>query len=124
MTAIRVLKINFIIVFSSLLALFLLNRFFIITYTELLSILLPAIFTTVNFVLAAVSIDKSSKKPHKNVFDGFLKWMGVRMLILLFFIIISLKFLEINRNSFIFSTLIFYVYYLVIEIIFIIIKES
>jgi positive regulator of sigma E activity len=119
----RVLKISFIIVFASLLTLFLLKRFFIITYIELLSISLPAIFTTVNFVLAAVSIDKSYKKPHKNVFDNFLKWMGVRMLLLVFFVIISLKFLEINQNSLIFSTLIFYVYYLAIEIIFIIIKE-
>jgi hypothetical protein len=49
--------------------------------------------------------------------------MGFRMLILVFFVIISLKFLYINRNSFIFSTLIFYIYYLVIEIILIIKKE-
>jgi hypothetical protein len=123
MTEYKILKINFILVFTSFLALFLSNRFSIISYKELFSILLPAIFLTVNFVLAAASVEKSYKKPHKNVLNSFLKWMGIRMLILMLFIIISLKFLDINPNSFIFSTSIFYIYYLVIEVILIIIKE-
>lgn len=123
MTEYRVLKFSFVIVFASFLTLFLFNRFSIISYRELFSILLPCIFTTINFVLAAASIEKSYKKPHMNVLSSFLKWMGIRMLILVSFIIISLKFLDINKNSFIFSTLIFYIYYLTIEVIFIIIKE-
>jgi hypothetical protein len=119
----RILKISFLIVIGSFIVLLLFNLFSILSYKAFLSMLIPAIFTTLNFVIAALSIDKSYIKPNKNVLDSFLKWMGVRMLILLFFVIISLKFLYINRNSFIFSTLIFYIYYLVIEIILIIIKE-
>jgi positive regulator of sigma E activity len=119
----RILKISFLIVIGSFIVLLLFNFLSILSYKAFLSILIPAIFTTINFVIAALSIDKSYKKPNKNVLDSFLKWMGIRMLILVFFVIISLKFLYINRNSFIFSTLIFYIYHLVIEIILIIIKE-
>ena len=119
----RILKISFLIVLSAFIVLFLFNFLSILSYKAFFSILLPAIFATLNFVIAALSIDKSYKKPNKNVLDSFLKWMGFRMLILVFFVIISLKFLYINRNSFIFSTLIFYIYYLVIEIILIIKKE-
>jgi hypothetical protein len=122
MTEYKILKISFILVFTSFLALFLFNRFSILSYKELFSVFLPAIFLTVNFVLIAASVEKSYKKPGKNVLNSFLKWMGFRMLILMSFIIISLKFLDINRNIFIFSTLIFYIFYLVIEVILLIIK--
>jgi len=123
MTEDKVLKISFSIVFTSFLILFLCNRFSILPFKPLFSIFLPAIFTTFNFVLAVVSAGKSNKKPNKDQLNSFLKWMGVRMPILLIFVIISIKFLDINKNSFIFSTLIFYVYYLVIEVILLIIKE-
>lgn len=120
----KLLKISFSLVFVSLLMLFLLNRLSILTYRNLFSIYLTAVFTTINFIIAAVSVEKSYKKPHKNVLNSFLKWMGVRVVIMVLLIIISLKFLDINQNSFIFSTLIYYIYYLIIEVIYIILKES
>ena len=119
----RILKISFVVVMAFFTILFLLNHYNVISYRTIYSIFLPSIFLTINFILAVTSIEKSYRKPDKNILNSFLIWMGVRMLLLLVFVIISLKFLDINQNSFIFSTLIFYIYYLLIEVIFIIIKE-
>ena len=124
MTEKRLLKISFLLVSASFLILLILNRLFLLSYRGLFSIYLPAVFTTLNFIIASASIEKSYKKPHKNVLNSFLIWMGIRVVILIMLVLISLKFLDINQNSFIFSTLFYYIYYLIIEVIFIIIKES
>jgi hypothetical protein len=42
--------------------------------------------------------------------------MIIRLLILLSVIFISLIFLDINRNSYIFSIFIFYIFYMIIEV--------
>jgi len=120
----KLLKISFWLVFTSLFVLLILNRLSLLSYKGLYSVYLPAVFTTVNFIIVAASIEKSYKKPFKNVLNSFLLWMGIRVAILILLVIISLKFLDINQNSFIFSTLFYYIYYLIIEVIFIIIKES
>jgi hypothetical protein len=69
---------------------------------------------TVGFLLIKLSIKKSDK-----VFLTML-WGGLlfRLLISLSLVIITLKFLEINAYGFIFSIFFFYIFYLIIEILY------
>jgi len=123
MTEKKLLKISFIFIFILFLAIFLLHLYSVVSYNSLFSILTAAIFTTINFIIAVISVENSSKKEAHNALNTFLKGMIIRIGVMILLIIISLKFLDISLNSFIFSLLIFYIYYLIIEIIFIIIKE-
>ena len=82
------------------------------------SIMLPAVFTTIGFIIAVVFLHKAEKK-HSEAFIGTVfMGIGIRLIFLVVIITVSLKFLDINKNSFIFSVLIFYIYYLTIEIIY------
>ncbi len=119
----KLLKISYIFIFILFLSIFLLHNFSIISYQSLFSILIAAIFATINFVMAVLSIEISGKKHAQDALGTFMKGMLIRMAILVLLIIISIKFLDINLNSFIFSILIFYIYYLIIEVIFLLIRE-
>ena len=119
----KLLKLSFIFIFVLFLSVYLLHHFSIITYENLFSILIAAIYTTINFVIAVVSIEYIEKKSADAALGNFMKGMLVRMVVLILLIIFSFKFLDIKQNSFIFSILIFYIYYLIIEIIFILIRE-
>ncbi len=118
----KLLKLSFIFIFILFFTIFLLHHFSIISYEELYSILLASIYTTINFVIAVISIEIVEKKPGQNSLASFLKGMMIRMLVLILLIIFSLKFLDINWNNFIFSILIFYIYYLTLEIIFLVVR--
>lgn len=119
----KLLKVSFIFVFLLFLCVFLLHYYSIITYENLFSIVIAAVFTTINFVIAVVSIEYIEKKAAKDALANFMKGMLIRMVVLILMIIFSFKFLDIKQNSFIFSILIFYIYYLIIEIIFLLIRE-
>ncbi len=119
----KLLKFSFIFVFALFLAVFLLHYFSIISYENLFSILIAAIYTTVNFVIAVISIEYLEKKSPETALGNFMKGMLVRMVVLILLIIFSFKFLDIKQNSFIFSILIFYIYYLIIEIIFLLNRD-
>ncbi len=119
----KLLKLSFIFIFVLFLTVFLLHYYSIISYENLFSILIAAIFTTVNFVIAVISIEYLEKKSPESALGNFMKGMMIRMVVLILLIIFSLKFLDIKQNSFIFSILIFYIYYLFIEIIFLLIRE-
>ena len=118
----KLLKLSYIFIFILFFTIFLLHHFAIISYEELYSILLASIFTTINFVIAVISIEIAEKKSGENSLGSFLKGMMIRMLVLILLIIFSLKFLDINQNNFIFSVLIFYIYYLTLEIIFLVVR--
>ena len=119
----KLLKLSFIFIFVLFLTVFLLHYYSIITYADLFSILLAAILATINFVIAVVSIEFLEKRSVEAALGNFMKGMMVRMVVLILLIIFSFKFLDIKQNSFIFSILIFYIYYLIIEIIFLLIRE-
>ena len=119
----KLLKLSFIFIFVLFLSVYLLHHFSIITYENLFSILIAAIYTTINFVIAAVSIEYIEKKSADAALGNFMKGMLARMVVLILLIIFSFIFLDIKQNSFIFSILIFYIYYLIIEIICILIRE-
>ena len=88
----------------------------VFNYSEFLSVSLSLIITTLNFLAgflsAKISLSKNEKTFIKIVFGS----MVIRLFLLLFIILIVLIFLDINRNSFIFSIFIFYIFYLLIEV--------
>lgn len=88
----------------------------VFNYSELISVFLSLIITTLNFLAgflsARISLSKNEKTFIKIVFGS----MVIRLFLMLFIILIILIFLDINRNSFIFSIFIFYIFYLLIEV--------
>lgn len=74
------------------------------------------IFSTFNFFLGVLSIhfgfEKSDKLFLIIVFGGLV----LRLFLMFILIMIALKFLFVRINSFIFTTFIFYFYYLIVEI--------
>jgi len=88
----------------------------VFNYSEFISVFLSLIITTLNFLAgflsARISLSKNEKTFIKIVFGS----MVIRLFLMLFIILIILIFLDINRNSFIFSIFIFYIFYLLIEV--------
>ncbi len=120
----KILKVSFLFVIGLFLIIYLLRHFSVISHKDLFSVNLSAIYVTVNFVIAVISIDMMESKPLDKAFGTYVIGMAIRMVVLILLIIFSIKFLDIKRNSFIFSILIFYIYYLIIEIIFILKREN
>ncbi len=96
----------------------------LISYRNFFSIMLPAVFTTIGFIIAVIFLHKAEKKHSEDFIGIVFMGMGIRLLFLVVIITVSLIFLDINKNSFIFSVLIFYIYYLTIEIIYISIRNK
>ena len=82
------------------------------------SILFGALLAILNFAIGFLLIKLSIRKSDK-VFLTLL-WGGLlfRLLISLSLVIITLNFLEINSYGFIFSIFFFYIFYLIIEILY------
>ncbi len=80
--------------------------------------------TTVNFLLGILAVKIGIYKSDKIFITSILGGMTIRLLILLGAVFISLKFLEINHNNFIFTLLFFYIYYLSIEIFYLNFKKK
>ena len=105
--------IAILVFIATILILYLSNVF---NYSQFISVLLALIITTLNFfagyLSAKISLSKNEKTFIKIVFGS----MVIRMFLMLIIILITLVFLDINRNSFIFSIFIFYIFYLLIEV--------
>lgn len=105
------------VVFSILIIiiLFLLN---ILSGEHFKSFMLAGTITTLNAGLGAISIRSGINKPEKVFFQRLFGGMTIRFLTTLIMLVLALLFLELNRISFIFSILFFYIFYLIIEIIY------
>lgn len=119
MTSLRKLKyftLTFII-FSFLLItiLFLID---VISTDQLKSFIVAGSITTFNVALGMISIKTGINKPEKMFFQRLFGGMVVRFMLTLIMVVLALLFLELNRISFIFSILFFYIFYLTIEIIY------
>lgn len=83
---------------------------------ELLSLFYGFLFPTVNFIFGLFTIQFGFEKSDKIfliiVFGGLI----IRLFLMLALILMALKFLFVSLNSFIFTTFIFYFYYLIVEI--------
>lgn len=107
--------ILFLIIFT--LILIALSIFDFVSFKYFKSILFGEVITTFNALIGFLSIKSGIDKPEKEFFQRLLGGMVVRFLTTLVMVILALLFLELNRISFIFSILFFYILFLIIEII-------
>jgi hypothetical protein len=80
------------------------------------SLLYGFIFSTLNFFLGVLSIHFGFEKSDKIFLIIVFGGLVVRLFLMLILIVIALKFLFVRLNSFIFTTFIFYFFYLIVEI--------
>jgi len=120
----KFLRYNFIVIISILILIIALYLLSVISLRVFYSIILPALFISISFHIAIYFQLKAEKKQNEEFIGTILMGMGIRLFLLVIFTITSLKFLDINKNSFIFSILIFYIYYLTMEIIYICIRNK
>lgn len=75
---------------------------------------------TIGLLFIFLGINNSNKRFLISLFGGLL----LRLIIMVFLVVVILKFLEINEISFIFSLLFFYFLYVTIEIIYLNLRKS
>lgn len=96
----------------------------IISTEYLKPVFLAYLLTTLNALIGLFSIKMAINKSEKTFIKWILGAIIIRMFATLLIVVLILIFLEINRISFIFSILFFYVYYLISEIIFLIFRSN
>ena len=82
------------------------------------SIILAELITTFNAGLGLISIKSGINKPEKIFLRRIFGGMVIRFFSTLIMVVLALILLELNKISFIFSILFFYIFYLIIEIIY------
>lgn len=118
------------LIFSSFLILSIISIFIIlfalhkISYLVFVSILTAFLICSFNFLLGILSINIGLKKKVEIFFKFIFGGMVFRMILTLLMVFLSLKFLELSQNSFIFSIFFFYVFYLIIEILYLNTRKS
>jgi hypothetical protein len=117
------LKKSFIGIFFLFLLLILIYFFSFISQTVFLSIFIAAALSTLNFVIGLFFIKIGLRAAGQKFFQSVLLGILVRFFLILTLVFISLKFLNINANSFIFSILFFYILYLISEVIYLYMKK-
>jgi hypothetical protein len=111
------------ITLTSLLIFFILYKTSVWNYLIFYSVLTGALIVILNFVIGFLFLKLSLFKSDR-IFQMML-WGGMvfRLIFILILLLISLKFLELNAIGFIFSILFFYVFYLIIEILYLNFKK-
>ena len=74
------------------------------------------IFSTINFFLGVLSIHFGFEKSNKIFLIIVFGGLVIRLFLMFILIVIAIQFLFVRLNSFIFTTFIFYFYYLIVEI--------
>ncbi len=97
--------------------------FSIISLRDYFAFFLAGFYTTAAFFTSIFYVKKAENKQNDEVIGTIFSGMSIRLMVLILLVIISLKFLDINQNSFIFSILIFYIYYLTIQIIYLSVRS-
>ena len=82
------------------------------------SILIGDLIGFLNFLFGLIFLFIGISRPEKTFLMTFYGGILFRLLILLVIVVLIVKSLEINVNSFIFSLLFFYFFYLTVEIIY------
>jgi hypothetical protein len=109
----------FLFVLTLLLILFYISFLYfskIFSFSQFISILLALGITAVNFLAEFLFVNKGLRKSDSKFMKIVFGSMIIRFFSLLLMVLISLLFLDINKNSFIFSIFIFYILFLFIEI--------
>ena len=86
--------------------------------------LLAGIITAFNTGLAIISIKSVINKPESVFIQRLFGGMVIRFFTTLIMVVLALLFLELKRISFIFSILFFYIFYLVVEIIYLNFRQN
>ncbi len=92
--------------------------------TRFFSLFYGYLFPTFNFILGVLAIHFGFEKSDKIFLIVVFGGLVARLFLMLGFILITLKFLFVSLNSFIFTTFIFYFYYLIVEIFFLTQKKN
>lgn len=120
----RFIFINFALVFLSVLVVWVLKIFGTIENDYLCTFIYSAGITSSNFLLGLFLINKGFKKNDKLFLVLVLGGMTARMFLVLILIIVALGMLKFNIYSFIFTTFILYIFFLIGEIRFILVQEK
>ena len=112
------------LVIISIIVSILLQQMGIISAEVISSVIYAGVITTLNFSLGMFSIKIGLKKSPKEFMLIFLGGMVFRLFLMISLVFICIKFLEFSRNSYIFLILFFYVFYLIIEILYLNTKKS
>ncbi|OGU41002.1 MAG: hypothetical protein A2058_03195 [Ignavibacteria bacterium GWA2_36_19] len=86
--------------------------------------LLAGIITAFNTGLGIISIKSVINKPESVFIQRLFGGMVIRFFTTLIMVVLALLFLELKRISFIFSILFFYIFYLVVEIIYLNFRQN
>jgi hypothetical protein len=113
----------FFITLGSMLVFFIFYMTSLWNYTLFYSVLLGSVIVILNFVIGFLFIKFSLSRSNRTF--QIMLWGGMlfRLIFILFLVLILLKFLELNTIGFIFSILFFYVFYLIIEILYLNFKK-
>ena len=115
----------FVVVFTvfSLLIVAILYFTSILNYILFYSVLIGASVVILNFIIGFLFIKYSLSRSNRVFLTMLWGGMVFRLIFILILVLILLKFLELNAIGFIFSILFFYVFYLIIEILYLNFKK-
>lgn len=88
------------------------------------SLLIAYLITTINFFIGFAAFKYGINKREKTFIITALGGIVFRLIFSLFLVLISLLFLELNPNSFIFSIFFFYILYISIEIVYLNLRKD
>ena len=111
----------FVLTFLIVTSLFFLD---VISKEDFKAFIIAGIITTFNTGIGVISIKSGINKPGKMFFQRLFGGMVIRFFTTLIIVVLVLLFLELNRISFIFSILFFYIFYLVVEIIYLNFRQN
>ena len=103
------------LIFACILLLYQIN---IITFDFLKSFIIAGVITYLNFVSGYLFLKFSNNKSNNIFLIMVLGGMLLRLFMILLLVFISLKFLDIKTGVFIFMIFFFYVFYLLIEVLY------
>ena len=95
----------------------------ILNYILFYSVLIGASVVILNFIIGFLFIKYSLSRSNSVFLTMLWGGMAFRLILILILVLILLKFLELNAIGFIFSILFFYVFYLIIEILYLNFKK-
>jgi hypothetical protein len=88
------------------------------------SILLGNLLAFINFLLGLLFIHLGINKPYNLFLQSLFAGVITRLIIFLISVFLTLKFLEINDFNYIFSLLLFYIFYIIIEVFYLILRKK
>jgi hypothetical protein len=103
------------LIFASIL---LLNQISIISFDFLKSFIIAGVITYLNFVSGYIFLKLSNNKSNTIFLIMIMGGMLLRLFMMLLLVFISLKFLDIKTGVFIFVSFFFYVFFLLVEILY------